>query len=284
MLPNRLRHRFPLLLPLALLAGAAASPLQEGAGQGSGGIEAVGRRSAELQPIVQRQLASNGGAERVEALIGFDLAFTDVAVEDPAEEGGERVERPGETIQMSIGMAVSDRRVRMVQPLATGDTEREMVRIAAGEGMAVLIDGERRDSEELANEARGIAIELLVVLDLVWGLVNGQINATPGVPRKRDGVTYDTVEAQFPEGRGLASAFRLYYDTESGLLRRCDQFNLSDGRRVVTLLFDDYVAGKGIQMPTRVSFLDRDRVLQRYWRFDGLAVDPEWPDTHFSVE
>ncbi|MHC4892207.1 MAG: hypothetical protein ACYTFV_02375 [Planctomycetota bacterium] len=265
----------------ALAAFAAPAPHQE---SGDDGPSIDVKVATDLVPKVDRLLATQGGQERVEALVGFDFVFTDIDVEAPLEEGGEAREIPGEPIRMSIGLNPTDRRVRMAQTLRSGDNTQELVRIAASDGMGVFIDGESRSSDQLAAEARDIALQVLVVLDLQWGLLNGQVSATDDGARTRDGVEYDSVRVLFPESRGMQDPFRIYMDRETGLVRRADQYSALTSRRRATLFFESWAVVDGLHLPQRVSFFDRDRQLERIWTFEGFEVDPEWSEDHFSID
>lgn len=266
-----------LVLSTATLSAAdpALAPVQDSTVEvgGSGVAEPVGRL-----------LATQGGQERVEALVGFDFSLVDVTIEPPEQEDGEAVERPRPPIRVSVGIDPSERRVRMEERLDLGQGEVELVRVAAPDGLRVAIDGIDRPSQQLALEGRAQAAELLLVLDLQWGVLLGQVIASADAPRTRDGVEYDCLQARFGEGRGIADPFRLYLDRQSGLVRRVDQFDVADRRRKATLLFDEFVVVDGFSLPTRVQFLDRERIVRRRWELDFQAVDPDWPADHFAVQ
>lgn len=246
-------------------------------------VEVEVESGSALPRVVGRLLATQGGQERVEGLRGFDFQFTDVVIQYPDGAEGEPLEVPGPRMAVSLATDPADRAIRLVQQIDLGDGPQELVRVASAAGSGVRIGDEVRESEQLAVEARNIAVEMMLLHDLVWGLLNGQVTGTDDGVRTRDGIQYDTVQVRFSEGRGVADTFRLYLDRESGLVRRCDHFDGADLRRKATLLFQGYVEDRGIQAPTRIDFLDRDRRLSRYWLFEELVVDPEWGEGHFEV-
>jgi hypothetical protein len=284
---NRIRHLalFPLLWPAAAAAWATATPSAESAeprgiaqsgdaGQG-GEVEAVDER---LVALAERLAAAQGGVERTEALRGFSFRYTPVVFREGAEPGAPREAVPGDTVDVSIHFAVGARRLRLTQKAGTED----LVRITDGSDTLVWVGGEARRSEQLAAEARAFAGELLVSLDLQWGLLNGQLQAEFAGERTRDGVRYATVRAHFPGARGVRDTYLLYLDPTTGLVARCDLFDGLTLQRRATVTFSDFVRSKDVHLPTRITFLDRERVPQNEWRLDGVEVDPDWPEGHFE--
>ena len=280
------RRPLPVLFS-ALLFGSLCA-LGAGARQASPGvpsqeIEADDGSERRAKATIQRLLEAQGGQERVEALKGFEFRLIDVDVQPPATEGAAPVEIPAQPIQVALWSDPEDRRVRLAETIDLGEGQQELVRVAAQGGVLVTVDGEPRASESLAEEARAKALELLLVLDLVRGVLDGQVIAQDDGRRTRDGVEYDCLQLRFPEGRGVLDTFRIYVD-EAGLVRRCDHFDGLTGLRKATLELHDYLEVAQVQLPQRIDFFDREFELQRYWKLVGLAVDPEWPAGHFELE
>ena len=233
-----------MLLPLALTALLAADPTPA---------------PVEVQqaPAVTLLLQAHGGQEAVEGLAGLRFELSPFTHPEPTEAEPEPAPVAGDKLRLSVKLTGEGGRQMRLQQRA-GDSD--LVRITSGVDTKVWVGEAERQSAELAGEARGMAAQIYLVLDLVWGLTNGQINGEPSGRRRRDGVEYLTVRASFPANRGVNAIYLLYVHPKSDLVDRVDVFDAESLRRVSTIGFSAYSEGEGVRLPGRVDFRQRIRI------------------------
>ncbi|QDU69217.1 hypothetical protein [Engelhardtia mirabilis] len=267
-----------MLLPLLIASLLAADPVSL---QGETPTTTAPAASAALQrsPLVTLLLQAHGGQERVEALKGVRFELTQVTMPAPTEADPEPAPVSAEPVRFSIQYAGDGGRLVRLEQRAG---ESDLVRLASGGGASVWIDGEARSSAELGLEAQGMAAEMFVVLDLVWGMVNGQVVSEPSGRKRRDDVDYLTARVTFPPSRSVPSIYLLYVNPKTGLVDRADVFDEKSLRRMATISFGGYVALDGPQVPTQITFSDRDKRPLVRWELSGAEINPTWPEGHFE--
>jgi hypothetical protein len=99
--------------------------------------------------------------------------------------------------------------------------------------------------------------------------------------RKRDGVDYAAVEAEFSPVRGVPQIYRNYLSPVTSLIERMDVYDPETKRRVGFTRISDYEDHGGIKFPRQFKSYNRDEKPVGTWTFTNVVMDPEVPETHF---
>ena len=157
-----------------------------------------------------------------------------------------------------------------------------LVQVISIDGPRVWVDGQESSLPGLQQAALEQGALLSLHFGQVMGLTSGAITGSMDRVRKRDGVEYRAVQAQFHPTRGIDSPLRLFLHPETHLIERVDIFNAETKRRIQTVLFRNYTSVGGLMLPAQADFLDREGQIELRWRFENMELNPELSPLRFE--
>lgn len=276
---------------------------QEGEGRSGEGQDGDGRGQQGTKQIVainkatllaDRLLAANGGVEVVKNFTSLQYTLTPVEILPvPAEPGATTPptfeEKRLAPIAYQASFAGDRRFLRMDEPVLVNGRDvvtTKILRVTqTGEEVAFLLDGRKRTLQlkELRQQVVSDLVAVSQMPEMMLGLVTGQIRGSYDGATERNGMRYETIAAQFTDGRAPDQIYRIFIDPATNLIAR---WEVHDVRRKVLALVVEvgaYASYDGLQFPASLTLSnDKGQPFLR-WEYTGIVVNAEIDPARFEV-
>lgn len=237
-------------------------------------------------------LEAHGGVEAINAFKSLQFTVTPVLivpVENPLEGEPEFEEERRAPIEFQASFDADVRMMRMDEPVELRGAQMvttKILRVAEqGNEVGFFLDGKKRT---VIAETRAQIIQDLYTLvgqfDILLGLGTGQLVGEYDGEAERDGMTFETVVAQFFGGLQPEKTFRLYLNPETHLVDRYDLYDTQSRRLVNKLTLSGYATHAGLQLPSAITFHNRRSVPFMRWEFTNYRLNEEIDPVRFAVD